>query len=85
MDAAVKPRKPRAPKETQVERRIREGAKIIATHTGDTSGPATTWAFADSGRAARSDVVERLLERGILAPLGDGLFPGESQSYGLAQ
>lgn len=72
----------RKPVETIVERRLRQGSRIIATHNDD--GKATVWNFADDGRCARSDVVERLLAGGVLVPMGDGLFPEDSQTYGLA-
>lgn len=66
-----------------VERRLHDGARIIAEVTGDEARP-VQYTFADTGRTARADVVARLIADGKLIPTGDGLFPEFSQTYELA-
>lgn len=74
---------PKKRKETIVERRLKEGARIMKTATRD-AATGVIWTFADTGKTARADICERLVADGVLAPLNDGLFPGESQTWGLA-
>jgi len=59
-----------------------EGASIIKT-ADPRSDLGVYYTFADTGRAARYDIVERLIRAGRLKPQGDGLF-GESQTWRLA-
>jgi hypothetical protein len=75
-------RKRKAPPPTLVERRLMEGASIIKT-ADPRADLGAYYTFADTGRAARYDIVERLIQAGKLQPQGDGLF-GESQTWRLA-
>lgn len=81
MTEAVK-RKRKAPPPTLVERRLMEGAAIIKT-SDPKADCGAYYTFADTGRAARYDIVERLMAAGKLVAQGDGLF-GESQTWRLA-
>lgn len=78
-----KARKPRKAKPTIVERRLIDGAKVMKTASSD-DPRGCFWTFTDTGRAARADVVERLISAGKLRPLGDGLFSDDSQTWALA-
>lgn len=69
---------------TLVEQRVRAGARIIAEMTGDLDRP-VAYTFADNGKAARADIVQRLIEGGVLASRDDGLFPGCGQTWELAR
>jgi hypothetical protein len=64
-----------------IELRLREGAKILKT----LSEKGCAYTFADTGKAARADVVERLISAGKLAPQGDGLFGDDAQTWALAE
>lgn len=79
----AKPRKPRRVVKTQVEMRLESGALVIKTVNHDAPCGAF-WTFSDTGRAARADVVQRLMAAGKLRPKGDGLFAEDSQTWGLA-
>ncbi|MDO8912320.1 MAG: hypothetical protein Q8N10_03420 [Phenylobacterium sp.] len=78
--AQAKPRKPRKVVKSRVQLRIEAGAEIMKTVSRD----GTVWSFTDTGRAARADVVERLIMAGVLAPRRDALFADDSQTWGLA-
>lgn len=80
-EAEGKIRKPRKVKKTAVELRLEQGVRLLKTNGGDADRGAY-WTYADTGRVARSDVCERLVQKGILRPLDDGLFPGDSQTWG---
>lgn len=69
--------------ETIVERRLKEGALVLKTCSQDAPRGAF-WTFADTGRAARADVCDRLVSEGLLKPRGDGLFPDHSQTWGFS-
>ena len=77
-----KKRKRKPPPPTLVERRLMEGASIIKT-ADPKSDFGAFYTFADTGRAARFDIVERLISSGKIKPQWDGLF-GESQTWRLA-
>lgn len=77
-----KKRTRKAPPPTLVERRLMEGAAVIKTNDQRADFGAF-YTFADTGRTARFDIVQRLIEAGKLKPEGDGLF-GESQTWRLA-
>lgn len=74
-----KPRKPRLRPKTGVEKRLEAGAVILKSMTKD----GVAWTFADTGKAARADVCERLRASGKLVPRRDGLFASDSQTWGL--
>lgn len=76
-------KKPRKVKKTAVELRLETGALLIKTNTRDADRGAF-WTYADTGRVARSDICERLVQKGVLRPHLDGLFPEDSQTWGLA-
>lgn len=78
-----KKRKPKPPKPTLVEIRLREGATVMKTVRSDADRGAI-WTFTDTGRTARSDICDRLVASGVLQPMNDGLFPGDSQTWGIA-
>lgn len=78
--AQPKSRKPRKVVKSRIQLRIEAGAEIMKTLTRD----GAVWTFKDTGRAARSDVCERLIRAGVLAPRQDGLFAEDSQTWGLA-
>jgi hypothetical protein len=82
-DEAPKKRKPRKVKPTLVEKRLEAGAMILKTSDPDAPRGAF-WTFLDTGRAARADIVERLIQAGKLKPRGDGLFGDDGQTWGLA-
>lgn len=65
-------------REGATESRLKQGARVMKTLRGGQ----TEWSFAEDGQAARSDIVERLIRDGVLAPMNDGLF-GDSQTYGV--
>jgi hypothetical protein len=70
-------------KPSDVELRLETGETILkAANPKVPKGYFYT--FAEAGQVARADVVERLIETGKLVPLGDGLFPEDSQTWGLA-
>lgn len=79
----AKPRKPAKRKKTQVEVRLESGALVIKTVNPDAPCGAT-WTFSDTGRAARADIVQKLMTAGRLRPMGDGLFGDDAQTWGLA-
>lgn len=79
-----KAKKPRKVKKTQVEQRLESGAMVIKTVNRDAPTGAF-WTFSDTGRAARADIVQRLMKAGRLKPIGDGLFADDSQTWGLAR
>ncbi len=81
--AEAKPRKPRKVVKTQVEKRLEAGAFVIKTVNPEATRGAF-WTFSDTGRAARADIVQRLMDGGKLRPVGDGLFAEDSQTWGLA-
>lgn len=83
MSNEPKMRKPRKTKPSAVELRLIEGAKILKTSCEDTRA-GCFYVFADTGRAARADVVERLIQAGKLKPQGDGLFGDDAQTWALA-
>lgn len=79
----TKKRKPRPAKPTAVELRLMAGAAILKTF--DERAPrGFFYAFADTGRTARADLVERLISAGRLKPQGDGLFSDDAQTWALA-
>lgn len=59
------------------------GATVMKTADPD-SPRGCFWTFSDTGKAARADVVERLISAGKLKPRGDGLFGDDSQTWALA-
>lgn len=75
-------RKPRPRPLNSVERRLMAGACIMKTVTQDAS-LGVIWTFTDTGRTARADLCNKLLNDGKLASHGDGLF-GDAQTYGWA-
>lgn len=82
-DEAPKKRKPRKVKPTLVEQRLMAGATILKTTDPDAPRGAF-WTFLDTGRAARADIVEKLIAAGKLKPRGDGLFNEDAQTWGFA-
>jgi hypothetical protein len=83
-EAEAKKRKPRKAKPTQVELRLMAGATILKTTNQDAPRGAF-WTFLDTGRAARADIVEKLIEAGKLKPRNDGLFGGDGQTWALSK
>lgn len=78
----VKPRKPRKIKPTLVEKRLADEAVLLKTAAAD-NPQGFFWTFLDTGRAARADIVDRLMAAGKLKPRGDGLFGDDSQTWAL--
>lgn len=78
-----KQRKPRKAKPSAVELRLRDGAVILKTPDQEARGGAY-YTFADTGRVARADVIERLIAAGKLKPRHDGLFAECSQTWAFA-
>lgn len=64
--------------------RVQAGAKLLKTLGADAPS-GCFYTFADTGRAARADVVERPIRAGKLKPQGDGLFGDDAQTWALAQ
>lgn len=73
-------KRPRKPRKSGVEKRLEGGATLLKVVVQGQ----TMWAYADTGRTARADVVRRLIRDGKVKPSGDGLFGDDSQSWGLA-
>lgn len=70
------------PKKTTIERRLEAGVTLRREH--DNERHKHTWTFSDTGRGAHLGTCNRLLTAGKIVSLGDGLFPDDAQTYGLA-
>lgn len=59
------------------------GCTLVKTYSWseETGNHLTRWSLHPGGSTVEAKHVERLFELGCLAPVGDGLFPGESQQY----
>lgn len=74
---------PDGPPLTFIERRLLAGATVMKTSSED-APLGCFWTFTDTGRAARADIIEKLIAAGRLKPRGDGLFADDGQTWAYA-
>jgi len=81
--AAKVPKDPNALTKAQLAllRRIRAAGGIFRTTTGDDGAATFTWYFVNGSGRPNPSTVAHLIAKRRLAPTGDGLFVGCSQSF----